>query len=76
MLAASMDLGEARTVPERKPPKPTPEERLERMRESFDADFSMLAEDYEFFTTDASIPPSKAPRTSAAPRAKRSPRRS
>jgi hypothetical protein len=71
-----MDLREARIVPERKPPKPTPEERLERMKQSFDADFSMLAEDYEFFTTGASTPPSKAGRTSAAPRAKRSPKRS
>ena len=60
-------------MPER---KPTPEERMARMNESFDADFSVLAEDYEFFTTDASTPLSKAPRTSAARHAKRSPRRS
>lgn len=73
MLAASMDLREALPMPDR---KPTPEERLERMKESFDTDFSMLEEDYRFFTTGASTPPSKAPRTSAAPRAKRSPRRS
>ena len=30
-------------MPER---KPTPEERMARMNESFDADFSVLAEDY------------------------------
>jgi hypothetical protein len=60
-------------MPER---KPTPEERLERMKKSFDEDYSMLTEDYDFFTTGASIPPSKAGRTSVAPRAKRSPKRS
>ena len=56
--------------------KPTPEERMARMDESFAADFSVLVEDYEFFTSDVSTPLSKAPRTSAVQRAKRSPKRS
>jgi len=60
-------------MPER---KPTPEERMARMNKSFNADFSVLAEDYKFFTTDASTPLSKAQRTSAARRAKQSPKRS
>ena len=70
-----MDLGEARRVPERKPAKsvdPTPEERLERMQRSFDEDFGVLEEDYDFFTSGAPTPPSKAPRKSAASRGKRS----
>jgi hypothetical protein len=85
-----MDLREARTVPERKPPSPTPEERLQRMRQSFDEDFSMLEEDYAFFTEGAFVPaadatfiksgapkrPSKAGRTSATRHGKRSPKRS
>jgi hypothetical protein len=56
--------------------KPTPEERIARMNKSFVEDFSMLEEDYRFFTSDASTRPSKAPRTSAVRRAKRSPKRS
>ncbi len=66
-------------MPER---KPTPEERLERMKKSFDEDYSMLTEDYDFFINDpavkqrASTSPSRAAHTSAAPRARKSPRRS
>jgi hypothetical protein len=50
----------------------TPIKRLERMRESFENDKSVLAEDYRYFTTPdapvmprASIPQSKAVRKSA-----------
>jgi hypothetical protein len=85
-----MYMREARVVPERKPPNPTPEERLQRMQQSFDQDFSMLEEDYAFFTDGAFVPaakatfitsgapkrPNKAGRMSATRRGKRSPRRS
>jgi hypothetical protein len=60
----------------------TPQERLARMRKSFDKDRSVLAEDYKFFTTpDApmpreSIPQSKAARKSAEQPVPKSPRRS
>ncbi len=47
----------------------TPIQRLERMRESFEANKSILAEDYRYFTTpvmpNASIPQSKAEHKSA-----------
>ena len=61
---------------------PSAAQRLERMRRSFDKDYSVLAEDYEFFTKgafitkDASTSPSKARRKSATPSARRSPKRS
>jgi predicted secreted protein len=60
---------------------PSAEQRLERMRRSFNKDYSVLAEDYEFFThgafiSDASISPSKARRKSARRSARRSPKRS
>jgi hypothetical protein len=67
-------------------------ERLARMRRSFAKDYSILADDYEYFTrtgahvtdgaplpsttSDASTHPSKAPRKSAPPSGRRSPRRS
>ena len=60
---------------------PSAEERLERMRRSFDKDYSVLAEDYDFFTkgsftSDASTSLSKARRTSGERSAPKSPRRS
>jgi len=40
--------------------QPTPAQRLRRMSQSFDKDYSILAEDYDFFTKpDASTPPSR-----------------
>ena len=41
-------------------PQPTPRERLERMQESFDEDYGMLVEDYDFFTKDAFVPAARA----------------
>lgn len=45
-----------------------PEERMARMRESFAEDFSILAEDYEYFAgvspQDVPIPPNKDSRKS------------
>ena len=46
---------------------PTPKERIERMQKSFDEDYSVLAEDYDFFskgafTSDASTSLSTTPR--------------
>jgi hypothetical protein len=61
---------------------PSAAQRLERMRRSFNKDYSVLAEDYEFFTNgafitkDASTSPSKARRKSATPSVRKSPRRS
>jgi hypothetical protein len=61
---------------------PTAAQRLERMQRSFDKDYGVLAEDYEFFTKgafitkDASTFPSKARRKSATPSARKSPKRS
>ena len=63
-------------------PQPTPAERLQRMRTSFDKDRSILAEDYAFFTgpeaptPDAPKSPSRARRRSAAPSGRKSPGRS
>jgi len=51
----------------------TPERRLTRMRESFDKDKSMLAEDYVYFTTPrVPIRQSKVERKSAERREKQS----
>ena len=60
---------------------PTPAERLQRMKESFNEDYSILAEDYEFFTTgesrqQESIPLNRAVRKSGEPSEKRSPKSS
>jgi hypothetical protein len=60
----------------------TPEQRLDRMRKSFEKDKSVLAEDYEYFTTPdapatprASIPRSKVARKSEEQPAPKSPKR-
>jgi len=60
---------------------PTPKERIERMQKSFDEDYSVLAEDYDFFskgafTSDASTSLSTTPRTSAERSARKSRARS
>jgi hypothetical protein len=48
-------------------PKMTPLQRLDRMRESFARDKSVLAEDYKFFTTPATPTPRVSiPRNKAA----------
>jgi hypothetical protein len=80
----------------KKPPKAandssiTPEQRLERMQQSFDKDYSVLAEDYDFFTKGAFVPareatfiksdaptrPSRAGRKSAKRSSRKSPKRS
>jgi hypothetical protein len=58
----------------------TPNNRLERMRESFELDKSILADDYRYFTTPvkphAPIPPSKAARKSAEQNERQSQERS
>jgi hypothetical protein len=61
----------------------TPQERLERMRKSFEKNKSMLTVDYKYFTTPGaltkpreSIPQSKAARKSAEPSAPKSPKQS
>jgi len=46
--------------------EPTPVQRLRRMDQSFDKDYSILAEDYEFFTTGDPKPPEPAPLSKAA----------
>jgi hypothetical protein len=46
---------------------PTPAARLARMQASFAKDYSVLAEDYAFFTSDAASRPSTETRTSAEP---------
>ena len=46
---------------------PTPAARLTRMRASFAKDYSVLAEDYAFFTSDAATRPSTETRTLGAP---------
>lgn len=60
--------------------KVSPSERLTRMREMFDSERAVLAEDYEHFTRpsspDAPIRPSKAGRKSGMARARRAPKRS
>lgn len=60
--------------------KPTPEERIKRMRESFEKDRSVLAEDYEHFTQpstpDESSRPNKAVRKSGKSSGKRGPKSS
>ena len=58
---------------------PTPAERLQRMRKSFEQDYSILSEDYEFFTTGDTKSPEPSPlskvvRKSEEPSEKRSPR--
>ena len=56
-----------------------PEERLQRMRESFAEDLSILAEDYEHFTgispQDAPIPPNTDSRKSGESTGPPDPRR-
>lgn len=47
--------------------KITPEQRLARMQQSFDKDYSVLEEDYLFFTDGAFVPASEATFTSDAP---------
>jgi hypothetical protein len=61
----------------------TPEQRLSRMRKSFERDKSVLTVDYKYFTTPdanvkprASIPQSKAAHKSAEQSALKSPKRS
>ena len=54
----------------------TPLDRLARMRASFAKDYSVLAEDYAFFTTGAATRPSRAIRKSAAPSVRKSRARS
>lgn len=61
----------------------TPDERLTRMRKSFDRYKSVLAEDYKYFTTPdapakprASIPRNKAARKSGERSAPKSPKQS
>ena len=55
----------------------TAEQRLVRMRESFANDYSILVEDYLYFSTpDAPTDPSKAARKSEAPSVRQSPKRS
>jgi len=70
-------LRDASLVPKpKKPSSPTPEERMARMDASFAEDFSVLEEDYVFFTSGAPIRPNKAARTSAEAHARRSPKQS
>jgi hypothetical protein len=60
----------------------TPQQRIARMRKSFEKDKSVLTEDYKYFTTPdtpkprVSIPRSKAARKSAERSAPKSPKRS
>jgi hypothetical protein len=54
----------------------TPNQRLERMRKSFDKNKTILADDYEYFTTPhESIPQSKVARKSAERNGRQSPKR-
>ena len=46
---------------------PTPAQRLTRMRASFAKNYSVLAEDYAFFTSGAASRPSTETRTSEEP---------
>jgi hypothetical protein len=60
---------------------PTPSRRLERMRESFEVNKSILADDYRYFITPPvtqreSIPPNKAARKSEEQSGRRSRERS
>jgi hypothetical protein len=52
---------------------PTPQDRLSRMQASFDRDYSILAEDYAYFTSDAATRPSTETRTLEAPCEPKSP---
>ena len=61
----------------------TPQQRLDRMRKSFEKERSVLTTDYKYFTTPdtypmprVSIPQSKAEHRSAAQSAPKSPKRS
>ncbi len=55
----------------------TPNQRLQRMRKSFDKNKTILADDYKYFTTPhESTPQSKAARKSAERNGRQSPKQS